>query len=196
MDLPGGKPIMPLTQIYLPGNYIFEIKSADKTSEGLPTRLEIYIKSPWYLSWYCLCCVSIIFITILYLSVYAYLKRMELRKEKEISEFKIQKEHELTEKKLSFFTNISHDLKTPLTLIDAPVSDLLQSENLNQEQVNKLMIINRNSKRLYKLITDLLDFRKITQKQYDWKLRRLQFLMLLQMYMKHLRKNAKTNRLI
>ena len=91
---------------------------------------------------------------------------MELRKEKEISEFKIQKEHELTEKKLAFFTNVSHDLKTPLTLIDAPVNDLLQSENLLPEQMIKLIIIHRNSKRLYKLITDLLDFRKITQKQY------------------------------
>jgi signal transduction histidine kinase len=91
---------------------------------------------------------------------------MELKKEKEISEFKIQKEHELTEKKLEFFTSISHDLKTPLTLIDAPVSDLLQSENLDQEQVNKLNIIRRNSKRLYTLITDLLDFRKLTQKHY------------------------------
>ena len=149
-----------------PGTYTFEIKSADKTKEGIPTRLIIHIQSPWYLSWYAYLAYAIIFFTILYLSVYAYLKRMELRKEKEISEFKIQKEHELTEKKLSFFTNISHDLKTPLTLIDAPVNDLLQSENLNQEQVNKLMIINRNSKRLYKLITDLLDFRKITQKQY------------------------------
>jgi signal transduction histidine kinase/DNA-binding response OmpR family regulator len=149
-----------------PGKYTFEIKSADKTRDGMPTRLIIYINSPWYLSWYAYVTYALIFLTILYLSVYAYLKRIELKKEKEISEFKIQKEHELTEKKLAFFTNISHDLKTPLTLIDAPVNDLLQMEGLNQEQVNKLMIIRRNSRRLYKLISDLLDFRKITQKQY------------------------------
>ncbi len=153
------------TNLY-PGTYIFEIKSADKTKDGIPTRLIIHIQSPWYLSWYAYLTYAIIFFTILYLSIYAYLKRMELKKEKEISEYKIQKEHELTEKKLSFFTNVSHDLKTPLTLIDAPVNDLLQSGSLNQEQVDKLMVIRRNSKRLYKLITDLLDFRKITQKQY------------------------------
>lgn len=149
-----------------PGKYIFEIKSADKAKEGLPTRLIIHIHPPWYLSWYAYLAYAIIFFSILYLSGYGYIKRMELRKEKEISEFKIQQEHELTEKKLAFFTNVSHDLKTPLTLIDAPVNDLLQSKNLLPEQVNKLLIINRNSKRLYKLITDLLDFRKITQKQY------------------------------
>lgn len=149
-----------------PGKYVFEIKSADKTKEGIPTRLIIHIQSPWYSSWFAYVVYTILLFTFLYLSIYASLKRIELRKEKEISEFKIQKEHELTEKKLEFFTNVSHDLKTPLTLIDAPVNDLLQSVNLNQEQVNKLMIIKRNSKRLYNLITDLLDFRKITQKQY------------------------------
>ena len=149
-----------------PGIYTFEVKSTDKTQGGKPTRLIIHIRAPWYLTWYAYFAYVIIFFTIIYLSIYAYLKRIELKKEKEISEFKIQKEHELTEKKLAFFTNISHDLKTPLTLIDAPVNDILKSENLSQEQVNKLMIINRNSKRLYKLITDLLDFRKITQKQY------------------------------
>jgi signal transduction histidine kinase/DNA-binding response OmpR family regulator/ligand-binding sensor domain-containing protein len=149
-----------------PGIYIFEIKTADKTREGIPTRLTIHIQSPWYLSWIAYAIYAIIFVTIVLLSIYAYLKRMELRKEKEISEFKIQKEHELTEKKLEFFTNISHDLKTPLTLIDAPVNDLLQSEKLSQEQVNNLLIIKRNSKRLYSLITDLLDFRKITYGQH------------------------------
>jgi len=149
-----------------PGKYTFEIKSADKSQKGMITNLIIQIQSPWYLSWYAYLVYMIVFFTIVYLSISILIKRVELKKEKEISEFKIQKEHELTEKKLAFFTNISHDLKTPLTLIDAPVNDLLQSENLNQEQVNKLMIINRNSKRLFKLITDLLDFRKTAQKQY------------------------------
>jgi signal transduction histidine kinase/DNA-binding response OmpR family regulator len=146
-----------------PGAYVFEVKTADKTREGIPTRLTIHIQSPWYLRWFAYIGYALIFITILYLTVYAYLKRMELRKEKEMSEFEIQKEHELTEKKLEFFTNISHDLKTPLTLIDAPVSDLLQSENLDQDQVKKLELVRQNSKRLYSLISDLLDFRKLTR---------------------------------
>lgn len=149
------------------GKYIFEIKSTNKSQPGITTRLIINIRPPWYLSRYAYFAYIVLFFLILYLSIYAFMKRFELLKEKEISDFKIQKEHELTEKKLAFFTNISHDLKTPLTLIDAPVSDLLNSKNLNQEQVNNLLIINRNAKRLYKLITDLLDFRKITQKQYS-----------------------------
>ncbi|MBN1924643.1 MAG: hypothetical protein JW798_02300, partial [Prolixibacteraceae bacterium] len=149
-----------------PGTYAFEIRSADKSQPGITTRLAINIQPPWYLGWYAFLIYILLFFLILYLSIYAFLKRFELFKEKEIAEIKIQQEHELTEKKLAFFTNISHDLKTPLTLIDAPVNDLLQSGNLNRDQLEKLKIVNRNSKRLYKLITDLLDFRKIAQKQY------------------------------
>ncbi len=149
-----------------PGNYTFEIKSAENSHEGIVTKLNIRIEPPWYMRWYAYSAYMIIFFTILYLSFYAFLKRIELKKEKEIAEIKLMNEHELTEKKLAFFTNISHDLKTPLTLIDAPVIDLLQADNLKPDQVNKLMIVNRNTKRLYKLITDLLDFRKITQKEH------------------------------
>ena len=150
-----------------PGTYIFEVKSVEKDQEKIDnlTRLIIHIKPLWYRSWYSYLFYFVLFFNILYLFFYSYKKKIELKKEKEISEYKIQKEHELTEKKLAFFTNISHDLKTPLTLIDTPVGDLLQSKNLDKEQINKLIVIRRNSKRLYKLITDLLDFRKITQKE-------------------------------
>jgi signal transduction histidine kinase/DNA-binding response OmpR family regulator len=149
-----------------PGTYTFEIKSTDKTQESATTKLSIQICAPWYLSWYAYLAYAIIFFIIVYLSIYAYLERMELKKEKEISEIKIQKEHELTEKKLEFFTNISHDLKTPLTLIEAPTAELLQSENLSAGQLNNLLLIRRNARKLYSLIADLLDFRKLTQKHY------------------------------
>lgn len=148
-----------------PGEYVFEIKNTNKNQQGITTRLKLNIAPPWYFSWYAYLFYIVLFFIILYLSIYAFLKRFELLKEKEIGKIKIQQEHELTEKKLAFFTNISHDLKTPLSLIDAPLTDLLNSKNLDQEAIEKLNMIQRNSKRLYKLITDLLDFRVIAQKQ-------------------------------
>jgi signal transduction histidine kinase/DNA-binding response OmpR family regulator/ligand-binding sensor domain-containing protein len=150
-----------------PGKYTFEIKSTENTQKVRITQLLIHILPPWYLCWYALIAYFIIFSVIIYLSFYAFMKRIELKKEKEYAKLKIVHEQELTEKKLAFFTNISHDLKTPLTLISAPVNDLLHSDNLTTEQLYKLKTINRNSKRLYKLISDLLDFRKITLKQHS-----------------------------
>lgn len=150
-----------------PGTYTFEVKSTNKSNvwSDDPTRLIIHINPPWYLSWYAYSGYVILIISIVYFSMKVYANRLLLKKEVEMSEYNVLKEHELTEKKLAFFTNISHDLRTPLTLIDAPVNDLLQSDNLNPDQINKLSVIKRNSKRLYNLISDLLDFRKLTQKQ-------------------------------
>jgi len=150
-----------------PGTYLFEVKNDAQTKIGdnPPKQVIIRINPPWYLSWYAVIGYFILFFASVYVSISVYTNRVQLKKEVEISEYKVQKEHELTEKKLAFFTNISHDLKTPLTLIDAPVNDLLKSENLDTEQRNKLMLIRRNSGRLFKLISDLLDFRKLTQKQ-------------------------------
>ncbi len=151
-----------------PGTYTFEVKSSSKTNidGNFITQLTISINPPWYLSWYAFMGYLVLVSGLIYISLSIYTNRIQLKKEVEISEYKVQKEHELTEKKLAFFTNISHDLRTPLTLIDGPVNDLLQSKNLERDQTDKLIIIRRNSRRLYKLITDLLDFRKITEKQF------------------------------
>jgi hypothetical protein len=79
-----------------PGTYVFEIKSADINKMGITTQLTINIKPPWYLAWYAYLTYIILFFIILYLSIYAFLKRFELLKEKEIAKIEIQKEHELT----------------------------------------------------------------------------------------------------
>ncbi len=156
-----------------PGTFVFEIKSADYNPLGIRTKLVINIRPPWYRAWYAYLAYIFLFFIILYLSIYAFLKRFELVKEKEVARIRIQKEHELTEKKLEFFTNVSHDLKTPLTLIDAPVSDLLESENLNPGQMEKLHLIRRNAQRLYNLISDLIDFRLVSRKQLKLEIREI-----------------------
>lgn len=67
---------------------------------------------------------------------------------------------EATGSKLTFFTNVSHDLRTPLTLIAAPVSQLSEAKNLTPEQHDLLQLANKNVKRLQRLINQILDIRK------------------------------------
>jgi len=67
---------------------------------------------------------------------------------------------EVNEMKLRFFTNISHEFRTPLTLILAPVQELLSVENMPLAGKKKLQLIEQNSKRLLRLVGQLLDFRK------------------------------------
>jgi len=65
-----------------------------------------------------------------------------------------------THAKLAFFTNISHDFRTPLTLISDPLNQILSSTNLNEEQHSFLKMISRNVTVLLRLVNQILDFRK------------------------------------
>jgi len=157
-----------------PGEYVFEVKSTNKSNvwNDTPTRLTLKILPPWYLShWAFVLYFLGILAAVLFLVDY-YKKRLHWKMELSMANYKARKEHELTEKKLTFFTNIAHDLKTVATLISAPVDDLLETGNLKDDEARKLKIVKRNAERLYKLNTDLLEFRKITQNQLPLKVRR------------------------
>ncbi|MFT3752399.1 MAG: response regulator [Paludibacter sp.] len=67
--------------------------------------------------------------------------------------------------KLRFFTDISHELRTPLTLIASPVENLLRTESLSEPAKEQLTMIQRNTDRMLRLITQILDFRKIQNKK-------------------------------
>lgn len=72
-----------------------------------------------------------------------------------------------TEMKLNFFTNISHEFRTPLTLILSPLEDLLKNEKLKALSGNNLNLINKNVFRLLKLVNQLIDYRKIEHQKFN-----------------------------
>lgn len=67
---------------------------------------------------------------------------------------------EATQSKLAFFTNVSHDLRTPLTLIAEPVAQLVAADNLTRSQQALMRIADKNVRILHRLINQILDFRK------------------------------------
>lgn len=82
-----------------------------------------------------------------------------LQKQKEQLELITKQLEDTTQAKLVFFTNISHEFKTPLTLILAPVDSLLKNEQLTEKQREMLLLIQKNSCRLLFLISELIEFR-------------------------------------
>ena len=87
-------------------------------------------------------------------------KQVETLQQQKMQLINLSKELETaTQAKLVFFTNISHDFKTPLTLIMGPVEELLSSNNLAPDEVDSLKIVQRNSYKLMGLITQILEFR-------------------------------------
>lgn len=67
---------------------------------------------------------------------------------------------EATHAKLVFFTNVSHDFRTPLTLVAAPVEQLLEDEALTSRQRSLLQMVHKNVTILLRLVNQILDFRK------------------------------------
>lgn len=149
------------------GKYLLHVKAGndglvwDEKSIG---TLEITIKPPFWLSiWAYL--IYIIFLAILFYYIYIFSKSrlnlmVNLKAEKSL---RLDME-ELNRQKINFFTYISHDLKTPLTLILSPLQRLYQSAT-NESEKSKLEVILRNANRMHYLVDELLTLSKIEMKQ-------------------------------
>jgi signal transduction histidine kinase/ligand-binding sensor domain-containing protein/DNA-binding response OmpR family regulator len=148
-----------------PGTYNFKVKASN--SEGLwsnsPTVLEIEVLAPWWKT----NLAAFIFLLILTLIMYGIYKFFNIRL-KERNQIKREREERkqiegLNAKKIQFFTNISHEFRTPLTLILNPLEDIIagKSDSLSEDVKEKHKIIYKNSKRLSRLIDELMDFRKL-----------------------------------
>jgi signal transduction histidine kinase/ligand-binding sensor domain-containing protein/CheY-like chemotaxis protein/AraC-like DNA-binding protein len=142
-----------------PGTYQLRIKATDINGNWLPPQtIRITILSPWYLSCWALSIYVLIIVTIFYLIRMNRIRQIRLRYEVALANTNVEKEKELNEKKLSFFTNISHEFRTPLTLIINPIKDLLMAAD--QTGKSELNAVYRNARRLLGLVDQLLLFRR------------------------------------
>jgi len=142
------------------GKYVFRVKSTN--AEGVWVENErsiIIIKQPsfWESYWGYLF-YFIIFLGLAGLAIYILSTIYRLKTDVEV-------EHRVTNLKLRFFTDISHELRTPLTLIASPIENLLLTESLSEPAREQLTMVQRNTDRMLRLITQILDFRKIQNKK-------------------------------
>lgn len=143
-----------------PGAYTLEVKMecGEIVSEG---SLKIIISSPWWATvWaktgYCLIALGVIALLFL-----AY-RRRELRRLHERQEaFASNKEKEVYRQKLNFFTEIAHEIRTPLSLISLPLEAMEENGLDHPESANYLKVTRENTARLLELTSQLLDFQKI-----------------------------------
>lgn len=151
-----------------PGDYTFRVKASNNNGVWNETgdSLQIEILPPfWQSGWakllYAALLAWIVFVIIRYYK-YKYKKRSRVKME----EFRVIEERKSMESKLSFFTSIAHEIRTPVSLIKAPLEAVLSSGEGSEETRENLQIIERNSERLAELINQLLDFRKLDTDHY------------------------------
>ncbi len=139
-----------------PGTYTFEVKgsNADGVWNQEVTRCELVVLPPWWKTWWAITIYFAIFISLVIIFVRFMLRINHLN-----SAVKIEKQ--LTDYKLRFFTNISHEFRTPLTLIKGAIERLYAHDDLPDTLHHHVDMLSRNTQQMSRLIDQLLEFRKI-----------------------------------
>ena len=147
-----------------PGDYIFKVKAAN--NEGFwnetPETISITLSKPWWTTNLMLITYILIGLTISFIIYDLTKSKLRQRQAIKSERIKLLQTESLNAKKIQFFTNISHEFRTPLTLILNPLEALLNSSyHFPDEIKSKLNIIHKNTNRLFRLIDELMDFRKL-----------------------------------
>lgn len=148
-----------------PGKYVFHLKavSNDFSTTEHPITLHITISPPFWRTTWAWLVYLLLFASILFIYWRFTVKKTERKLAYAREKLQIAQQHQLHEMKLRFFTNISHEFRTPLTLIITPLEGLLKKMTNSEDKVT-LSIIHRNALQLLQLVNQLLDFRKLDAK--------------------------------
>lgn len=149
-----------------PGEYILRVKASNNDGIWNETEqtLSIEIKPPFWATWWFrfLSSCTIAMLLIWYI---------QMSREKHRQRLEDQKREDLHQLQLQFFTNISHEFRTPLSLILGPIERLLQESKNSGHTSQSYRLIHRNAKRLMGLINELMDFRQVETGGFKLKVR-------------------------
>ncbi len=144
------------------GEYTLLVKAAN--GDGVwcdaPARLKIKVLPPWWLTWWAYLIYAALFGALLYGVRRFTLFRANLKNAVKMERLEKEKLEEINQMKLLFFTNISHELKTPLTLIISPLEELIKNRSTDNTLQNTFSRMHRNAAKLLTMINQLLDIRK------------------------------------
>ena len=145
-----------------PGSYLFKLMGANigGTWSDLETILMIEILPPFWASDLAYTLYALLLIGLISLIWYYFRKRSEEKQRVKIEAIKHEKEKQIYQAKIDFFTNIAHEIKTPLTLIKAPLERVIKKAGSAHVFGNNLKIMESNTEQLIELANHFLDFRK------------------------------------
>jgi len=145
------------------GRYTFRVRVGNdgKTYNPAQRTLFIEIRPPFYLTVWAFLLYAVAAIVIGYLLWRFFKHRANLKRSLFVQQLEQQKEREIHDAKINFFTNITHEIRTPLTLIKGPLENIIiQNQVSDVETKDDLFVMKKNTDRLLDLTNQLLDFRK------------------------------------
>ncbi len=145
------------------GNYTLRLRTVSRSSSVESIALKIKILSVWYRSKVAYLLYLLLAATVIYYLLLLYRQRVRLSEQVKYEQDRILGVEQQNHLKLQFFTNISHEFRTPLSVIIGQIELLLRSDQIGGVDRRKVHSIYRSSKELNLLISELLDFRKHEQ---------------------------------
>ncbi len=145
-----------------PGDYLFKVRAGSMRNEwpDQEISLAISIAPSWWQSKWAYAAYAGILIGLLFVGYRLRLRGVQLKQQAEMDHFKAEHLAEVDRLKSRFFANISHEFRTPLTLISGPLNGMLAEEK-EEKKRQSLSMMQRNSQRLLRLINQLLDLSKL-----------------------------------
>lgn len=146
-----------------PGDYIFKFIGTNNNNvwNKEVRQIRIFVSPPWWQSRLAYGLYAIFIAAIIALILRYYFLWMQANQSRKMELFEHKKEQEIYNLKLEFFTNLAHEIRTPLALIKMPLEKIIRTEkNLNHDTIKDLALMERSTTRLIRLTNQLLDFRK------------------------------------
>lgn len=152
-----------------PGNYVFNVRSRLQNGDWSDhiTALKIVIHPPFWLSWPAKLAYLVVVLLIILALVRFYKKRLVIENSLILETRKHQQEQHLNEERLRFYTNLAHELRTPMTLIIGSLEDIVSDKTVQPALAMKLNSVHRVANRLLNIINQLLEFRKSETKNRE-----------------------------
>lgn len=157
----GGQRTAPYSNL-TEGTYTFMVKAAEGNSPwSEPKVVKITILPPWYRSWWAYSLYTILFLGAIIIWRQNILVRERLKADIRIKQLETEAIKALDDTKSNFFTNISHEFRTPLTLILTPLDKLINDKSQKSQARHQFLVMQRNAQRLLRLINQILDLSKV-----------------------------------
>ena len=158
------------------GSYTLRIKStnAEGVWNSAEKTIHIVVLPPWFRTWWAYLLYALAGSGLVYTFLHYKSRQAALLYEVKIAHYQAEKEKEMHEKKLSFFTNVSHEFRSPLTLIVNPIKDFIEGKEKLTDP-GQLNIVYRNAKRLLSLVDQLLLFTRTESMEDELNIASLNF---------------------
>ena len=143
------------------GKHVFTVSIYGSDDPASTKSLEIYVTPPFSKSIAAKILWGLLFVSVWFLVMYATRRVRKAKRDRQLEALEQLKQRELYESKNSFFTNITHEIRTPLTLIKMPLDKIIRLKEYSPEAEKDMLVIQANTNRLLALTNQLLDMKKL-----------------------------------